>query len=81
LVFCNLSTQQDIREVLNLQKEQSLTQHLEIETYTWEVLPDLLKLPLEDSIIRELQWVRSVLENTGPGNTGTGNTDCETEFL
>ncbi len=51
------STQKDIEEVLRLQKEVNFTNHLEVETYTWEVLPGALKLPLQDSVIRELQWV------------------------
>ena len=56
------STQQDIVTVLELHKQRSLTQHLEIETYTWEVLPDALKLPMTQSIIREMQWVISLLQ-------------------
>lgn len=55
------STQQDIINVLHLHKHHPLTRHLEIETYTWEVLPDALKLPMTDSIIREMQWVISLL--------------------
>ncbi len=55
------STQQDIVTVLNLHKQQPLTRHLEIETYTWDVLPDDLKLPITDSIIREMEWVISLL--------------------
>jgi hypothetical protein len=55
------STQDDILQVLELQRNHLLTQHLEIETYTWEVLPPHLKLPLEDSIVRELQWVKDAL--------------------
>ncbi len=51
------STQKDIEEVLRLQKEINFTNHLEVETYTWEVLPGALKLPLRDSVIRELEWV------------------------
>src|SRR5665647_1887603 len=51
------STQKDIEEVLRLQKEINFTSHLEVETYTWEVLPGLLKLPLQESVIREMQWV------------------------
>ena len=57
------STQQDIVTVLNLHKQRSLTNHLEIETYTWEVLPDSLKLPITDSIIRELEWVQESLRS------------------
>lgn len=57
------STQSDITEVLNLQKESPFTAHLEVETYTWEVLPTALKAPLNDSIIRELAWVKTLLED------------------
>ncbi|QNR85810.1 metabolite traffic protein EboE [Pedobacter riviphilus] len=56
------STQSDIIEVLNLQKNSPFTTHLEVETYTWEVLPTALKAPLNDSIIRELAWVKTLLE-------------------
>lgn len=55
------STQSDITEVLEIQKQHPVTNHLEIETYTWEVLPENLKLPIQDSIIRELEWVSKQL--------------------
>ena len=55
------STQSDIVEVLKLQKSVNFTQHLEVETYTWEVLPNPLKLPLRESIERELLWVKKEL--------------------
>jgi len=55
------STQQDIITLLRLHQKQSLTQHLEIETYTWDVLPDALKLPMTDSIVREMEWSISLL--------------------
>lgn len=51
------TTQEDISEVLKLQKEAPFTQHLEVETYTWEVLPQQIKLPITESISKELQWV------------------------
>ena len=51
------STQDDIVEVLELHKKQPFTHHLEVETYTWEVLSEELKLPLPQSIIREMEWV------------------------
>ncbi len=51
------STQSDICEVLELHKNNMITPHLEVETYTWEVLPEALKLPLQKSISRELNWV------------------------
>ena len=56
------STQQAIITVLNRHKQQPFTQHLEIETYTWDVLPKNLKLPMTDSIIREMEWVISLLK-------------------
>jgi hypothetical protein len=57
------STQSDIGTVLSIQCAQPFTNHLEVETYTWEVLPDALKVPLSESIIREMEWVISYLNN------------------
>jgi hypothetical protein len=57
------STQDDIRTVLSIQNGQPFTNHLEVETYTWEVLPDALKVPLSESIIREMEWVIGYLHN------------------
>ncbi|GAB3022319.1 metabolite traffic protein EboE [Spirosoma pulveris] len=51
------STQEDIREVLELQTERRFTNQMEVETYTWGVLPDELKKDLIDSIEREMKWV------------------------
>lgn len=51
------STQEDILKVLSLLKKNPVTRHLEVETYTWEVLPQDIQLNLADSITRELQWV------------------------
>lgn len=51
------STQKDIQQVLQLHGEQPFTTNLEVETYTWDVLPQSLKLPLTQSITRELHWV------------------------
>lgn len=56
--FQNLfSTQEAIIKVLELLKKEKFTKHLEIETYTWEVLPAGLKEDLNTSICRELDWV------------------------
>lgn len=52
------STQEDILEVLKIIQSQKITNHLEVETYTWEVLPEEVNLDLTHSIIRELQWVK-----------------------
>ncbi|MBV7532418.1 metabolite traffic protein EboE [Chitinophaga sp. sic0106] len=56
------STQADIKAVLALQKEAPFTAHLEVETYTWEVLPAPLKENMDISISRELQWVLQQLD-------------------
>lgn len=51
------STQDSIIRTFRLLQERSFANHLEIETYTWDVLPADLKGPLESMISRELQWV------------------------
>lgn len=55
------STQSDIEAVLSLHKDKPFSKFMEVETYTWEVLPEKLRLPLKDSIIRELEWVSDIL--------------------
>ena len=57
------STQEDIVEVLKLVKaDPSISQHLEVETYTWEVLPEDTHLTLGEAISRELAWVREQIQ-------------------
>ena len=56
-----ISTQPDILSTLELLRPDLAGRHLEVETYTWEVLPTALKRPLTESIARELEWVRDVL--------------------
>lgn len=51
------STQSDILEVLDLVNTQEVSSHLEVETYTWDVLPDGMNIDIQSSIIRELSWV------------------------
>jgi hypothetical protein len=55
------STQSEIIKTLTLQKEQPFTKHLEIETYTWGVLPSAFQAPLNESISREIAWVKQLL--------------------
>jgi len=54
------STQSDLVKVLELLPDYPC-QHLEIETYTWEVLPPEMKLDLLASIQREYEWVLTTL--------------------
>lgn len=52
------STQDQILLVLKeILENPSITNHLEVETYTWEVLPENIRLSLGESISRELAWV------------------------
>jgi hypothetical protein len=55
------STQKDIVKVLEIHLQKSFTEHLEVETYSWGVLPNEFKLPIVHSIIRELNWVKDIL--------------------
>ncbi|HBE49544.1 MAG TPA: xylose isomerase [Cyanobacteria bacterium UBA11369] len=51
------STQDDIIDVLDLLAKNNACEHLEIETYTWDVLPSEMKMDLLASIQREFEWV------------------------
>lgn len=51
------STQDHITDVLKLLQTHPVCNHLEIETYTWEVLPPAMKLDVLASIQREYEWV------------------------
>jgi len=51
------STQDYLARTLRHLLQEPLTSHMEIETYTWDVLPAALKLGLVDSIEREYRWV------------------------
>jgi sugar phosphate isomerase/epimerase len=58
-----LATTQDfLADILALHRENPISRHLEVETYTWDVLPvELRALPVEEAIARELQWVEARL--------------------
>lgn len=56
------STQPFVREALALHRERPRSPNLEVETYTWSVLPGRHRRdPVEQAIARELEWVRGVL--------------------
>jgi hypothetical protein len=55
------STQKEIMETLAVQKSMPFTRHLEIETYTWAVLPTEFQAPIHESIAREIEWVKAIL--------------------
>lgn len=51
------STHSTIIETLAHHNKQNLSDHWEVETYTWNILPDEFQLPMNESITRELDWV------------------------
>lgn len=52
------STQDFLSEILALHREAPISPHLEVETYTWEVLPESLRgARVEEAVSRELRWV------------------------
>lgn len=52
------STQASLKEFLALQRSHPFTSHLEVETYTWDVLPKRYRsVPVHEAIARELTWV------------------------
>jgi len=57
------NTQAYLRELLQRHREKPISDHLEVETYTWDVLPEEYRR--EDvamAIARELRWVTDVLD-------------------
>ncbi len=58
------STQSDIARTLELLQRDPICAHLEIETYTWDVLPEDLKEDIVPSIRREYEWVLGVMRST-----------------
>ena len=52
------STQDYLREVLGLLRREAHTAHLEVETYTWDVLPEAYRREdIAAAVARELCWV------------------------
>jgi hypothetical protein len=52
-----------IEDALKFHKAMPVSRQLEIETYTWDVLPDSLKTgDIVEYVCREIEWVRGQLE-------------------
>jgi sugar phosphate isomerase/epimerase len=52
------TTQHVLAEILRMHRDDPISRHLEIETYTWDVLPpELRSVPIDDAIAREARWV------------------------
>ena len=55
-----------IEDALRFHKSKPLSRQLEIETYTWDMLPENLKTgDIVDYICREIEWVRGQLVGAG----------------
>ena len=65
------TTQPQLRELLEgvFGGERALTHHVELETYTWNVMPGDLRpdadAALVDGLSRELSWLRDELQTLG----------------
>ncbi len=56
------STQSFVREVLAIHRASPVSSHLEVETYTWDVLPEPFRSgSVDEAVARELAWVRTEL--------------------
>ena len=56
------TTQNFIRDALALHRRDPISNHLEVETYTWDVLPaEYRNVDVVSAIVRELDWVRQQL--------------------
>ncbi|MFQ5936791.1 MAG: metabolite traffic protein EboE [Acidiferrobacterales bacterium] len=57
------STQSFLREILAQHRAEAVSQHLEVETYTWDVLPEQYRREgVVPAVVRELNWVRDQLQ-------------------
>jgi hypothetical protein len=56
------TTRAGIEDALRMHAQTPLSDHLEIETYTWDVLPEHLKTgDIDEYVTREIEWVRDQL--------------------
>ena len=57
------TTQAFLAEILQQHRADPISPHLEVETYTWDVLPESYRsVDLSSAIARELNWVRTQLQ-------------------
>jgi sugar phosphate isomerase/epimerase len=56
------STRTDLQQLLALQRQKPFSSHLEVETYTWQVLPEAVRpASLSEALVNELSWTLSEL--------------------
>jgi sugar phosphate isomerase/epimerase len=67
------NTQDELRRLLALLRREAHAPHLEVETYTWEVLPDAYRREdIVTAVARELRWVLDELGAGAAGARGAG---------
>ncbi len=64
------TTQPELERALRVVAREGLTQHIEVETYTWDVLPEAERaagsgFDLVDALEREMRWTLDVLAQEG----------------
>jgi hypothetical protein len=57
------STQSEIVKTLAIHQKKPFSTFLEVETYTWGVLPEDIQKPIGESIVREMKWVEQILSD------------------
>jgi hypothetical protein len=62
------STQNNILQTLLNHNKQKVSNHWEVETYTWNILTPDFQLPINESITRELEWVLDKMKSTVSAN-------------
>ncbi|MEZ5935486.1 MAG: metabolite traffic protein EboE [Alphaproteobacteria bacterium] len=56
------TTQDFLKDILAIHRKQPISSHLEVETYTWDVLPERYRgVEVSSAIARELNWVKKAL--------------------
>lgn len=56
------NTQPFLRDLLAIQRTDPISNHLEVETYTWDVLPaEYRNVPVARAIAREIRWAQEQL--------------------
>ncbi|WP_437532348.1 metabolite traffic protein EboE [Sorangium sp. So ce726] len=67
------TTQPELAALLSHLRDSPATQHLEVETYTWDVLPeDQRRGGLVEAVARELRWVEERMVGNGGDGRGVG---------
>ncbi|WP_437799042.1 metabolite traffic protein EboE [Sorangium sp. So ce693] len=67
------TTQPELATLLSHLRDSPATQHLEVETYTWDVLPeDQRRGGLVEAVARELRWVEERMVGNGSVGADVG---------